>query len=51
MNAPTYTVERCYQTASGWHVILKGRALSFRVDEELPEGAAVRIDGNRVVRS
>lgn len=52
MNVPkTYTVERCYQTASGWHVVLNGRALSFRVDEKIPVGAAVRIDGNRAVRA
>lgn len=51
MAPPTYIVERCYETRDGWHVVLKGRALSFRVDEELPEGATVRIEGNRAVKA
>ncbi len=48
---PTYTVERCYETIGGWKVLLKGRAMAFDIDAMVPEGAAVRIEGNRAFRA
>ena len=51
MNAPTHTVERCYRTGLGWKVTVKGRAMSFDIEAEVPEGASVRIEGKRAVKA
>mgnify|MGYP007072035388 CR=1 FL=1 len=50
MAEPTVTVARCYQTRDGWFVTVKGRAMAFPIDAEVPEGASVRIIGGRAVR-
>lgn len=53
MNRPqTYTVLSGYRDRNDQHwITIKGHTRPYLCDEALPEGASVRLDGGRAVRS
>jgi len=45
----THTVTRCYSTGSGFMVVVRGRAMSFPISQEVKEGASVNIIHGRAI--
>jgi len=51
MNVQTFTVQRCFRNGFGWVVTIRGEQRLFPIDDEVPEGSAVTIKGNRAFKA